>query len=63
MLITGTHTHVLTDQLLKMGFSYSVDLKKCKSIKISIPKICPENNNGLEKVKKVPTNENAAIDH
>ena len=36
MLITDTYTH--RDQLLKIWFSDSGDLKVCKSIKISIVK-------------------------
>ena len=46
VLITDTHrhTHIHTDQTLKMWFSDSGDLKTCKSIKISISKIWPKNN-------------------
>ena len=39
-----THTDIHTDHLLKMLFSDSGDLKTCKSIKISILKISPQNN-------------------
>ena len=39
-----TNTHINTCQTLKMGFSDSRDIIKCKSIKTSISKICFKNN-------------------
>ena len=60
MLITDAHTyrhtHIHTDQTLKMWFLDSGLLITSKSIKISISKIWPKNNTfstyRLEKVKK-----------
>ena len=43
MLITDSQTHMHTEQSFKMGFLVSGGLKTCKSIKILISKIWPQN--------------------